>query len=428
MNIYAFVYSVCSLFQAYILYQYYHIFFYKCRISKPAECGLYLAFFGINTIVYAVINIPLAILITNIIGQYLLACIYEGKQKIRITLSLLYCLVAALIELIVVSMSTYTVISIDQANSYSLISGPVFTTVFMFLFVFILGQRNAVVSQIKLPLRHWLFLLIIPVATFYMVLMILNLDVLDTKSVAVCCFLALLINLAAFYLYDLIVAYASGKIEKQQMEQEKTYYSHQLEVMGSFLSTMRSFRHDLKNHVIAMEVFIAKKQYRELEAYFHETFSSRLLESEVIFSGNTTIDSILNYKFHEAKGRGIDFHTHVAIPEKLEMSNGDCVIILGNLLDNAMEAAEKVAGERVVDIDITWEKGGLYITIANPYVGELRFKNGLPATTKADAASHGVGLANAKEAVERNFGILRFDCENQICKVEAVLFPQKSGS
>lgn len=247
----------------------------------------------------------------------MLTYVYEGQQKNRIALSLLYCFVAALIELIVVFLSTYTAIPIDQSNSYSLIYGPIFTTVFMYLFVFILGHRESAGSQIKLPLVHWLFLLIIPVASFYMVLMILSLDVLDTRSVAVCCFLALLINLAAFYLYDMIVAYASGKIEKQQIEQENAYYSHQLEIMDSFLSTMRGFRHDLKNHVIAMDVFIAKKQYQELEVYFHETFSSRFLENEVIFSGNTTIDSILNYKFHEAKNRGIRFDIHLAIPEKV---------------------------------------------------------------------------------------------------------------
>ena len=247
---------------------------------------------------------------------------------------------------------------------------------------------------------------------------------LDTRSVAVCCFLALLINLAAFYLYDMIVAYASGKIEKQQIEQENAYYSHQLEIMDSFLSTMRGFRHDLKNHVIAMDVFIAKKQYQELEVYFHETFSSRFLENEVIFSGNTTIDSILNYKFHEAKNRGIRFDIHLAIPEKLEISNRDCVIILGNLLDNAIEAAEKVPEPRTVDLDITWEKGCLYITVVNPYIGEMHFKNGLPVTTKADTASHGIGLINVKEAVERNHGAIRFEDKDHICKTEVVLFPQ----
>ena len=424
MNIYAFVYSVCSLFQAYILYRYYHIFFHKSRVPIFVEYGSYLVFFSVNALIYILVSIPLVILITNIVGQYLLTYVYEGQQKNRIALSLLYCFVAALIELIVVFLSTYTAIPIDQSNSYSLIYGPIFTTVFMYLFVFILGHRESAGSQIKLPLVHWLFLLIIPVASFYMILMILSLDVLDTRSVAVCCFLALLINLAAFYLYDMIVAYASGKIEKQQIEQENAYYSHQLEIMDSFLSTMGGFRHDLKNHVIAMDVFIAKKQYQELEFYFHETFSSRFLENEVIFSGNTTIDSILNYKFHEAKNRGIRFDIHLAIPEKLEISNRDCVIILGNLLDNAIEAAEKVPEPRTVDLDITWEKGCLYITVVNPYIGEMHFKNGLPVTTKADTASHGIGLTNVKEAVERNHGAIRFEDKDHICKTEVVLFPQ----
>lgn len=426
MNIYVFVSLFCTLLQTYVLYRYYLIFFHKKRTPLLLECSSYLLFFVVNAVVYLKLNIPMVTLTANMIGRYLLTYNYEGRQKNRIILSLFYCLVAALIELIVVLLSTHGPIHIDQGNSYSLIYiyGPIFTTVFMYLFVFILGHRESAGSQIKLPLVHWLFLLIIPVASFYMILMILSLDVLDTRSVAVCCFLALLINLAAFYLYDMIVAYASGKIEKQQIEQENAYYSHQLEIMDSFLSTMRGFRHDLKNHVIAMDVFIAKKQYQELEVYFHETFSSRFLENEVIFSGNTTIDSILNYKFHEAKNRGIRFDIHLAIPEKLEISNRDCVIILGNLLDNAIEAAEKVPEPRTVDLDITWEKGCLYITVVNPYIGEMHFKNGLPVTTKADTASHGIGLTNVKEAVERNHGAIRFEDKDHICKTEVVLFPQ----
>lgn len=426
MSIYVFVSLFCTLLQTYVLYRYYLIFFHKKRTPLLLECSSYLLFFVVNAVVYLKLNIPMVTLTANMIGRYLLTYNYEGRQKNRIILSLFYCLVAALIELIVVLLSTHGPIHIDQGNSYSLIYiyGPIFTTVFMYLFVFILGHRESAGSQIKLPLVHWLFLLIIPVASFYMILMILSLDVLDTRSVAVCCFLALLINLAAFYLYDMIVAYASGKIEKQQIEQENAYYSHQLEIMDSFLSTMRGFRHDLKNHVIAMDVFIAKKQYQELEVYFHETFSSRFLENEVIFSGNTTIDSILNYKFHEAKNRGIRFDIHLAIPEKLEISNRDCVIILGNLLDNAIEAAEKVPEPRTVDLDITWEKGCLYITVVNPYIGEMHFKNGLPVTTKADTASHGIGLTNVKEAVERNHGAIRFEDKDHICKTEVVLFPQ----
>lgn len=166
MSIYVFVSLFCTLLQTYVLYRYYLIFFHKKRTPLLLECSSYLLFFVVNAVVYLKLNIPMVTLTANMIGRYLLTYNYEGQQKNRIALSLLYCFVAALIELIVVFLSTYTAIPIDQSNSYSLIYGPIFTTVFMYLFVFILGHRESAGSQIKLPLVHWLFLLIIPVASF----------------------------------------------------------------------------------------------------------------------------------------------------------------------------------------------------------------------------------------------------------------------
>ena len=136
MNIYVFVSLFCTLLQTYVLYRYYLIFFHKKRTPLLLECSSYLLFFVVNAVVYLKLNIPMVTLTANMIGRYLLTYNYEGQQKNRIALSLLYCFVAALIELIVVFLSTYTAIPIDQSNSYSLIYGPIFTTVFMYLFVF----------------------------------------------------------------------------------------------------------------------------------------------------------------------------------------------------------------------------------------------------------------------------------------------------
>ena len=120
MNIYVFVSLFCTLLQTYVLYRYYLIFFHKKRTPLLLECSSYLLFFVVNAVVYLKLNIPMVTLTANMIGRYLLTYNYEGRQKNRIILSLFYCLVAALIELIVVLLSTHGPIHIDQGNSYSL--------------------------------------------------------------------------------------------------------------------------------------------------------------------------------------------------------------------------------------------------------------------------------------------------------------------
>lgn len=430
MNIYIAVSLICSFLATIILCRYYRLFFGSSRISAAAEMICYFVLFLINTVVYLKINIPLIILSVNIVTRFLITYLYDGKLRHRILLSLFFCIIAALIEAAVVFLFTYTPIRIDAANQYSLIHifGPVFSTVFLALFVLILSRIKRQNTRIKLPFFHWILLLVIPLVSFYLILIIMSFEEANPRIVAVCCGLALILNFVAFYFYEIVVAFAVNKMEKQREEEKNRYYLRQLETMETFSESMRSFRHDLKNHTIAMKALLEKGQYDELKFYFEGTFVERALSDDSIHCGNTVIDSILNYKRQEAAKKEIALKADVSVPVRLEIPSSDLAVILGNLLDNAVEAAAPLTGERFVDVILSYKKGCLYLSVRNPYAGSILKSGDRILTTKKDREFHGCGLNNVKNIVDKNCGTMQIRTGNQLFVVDLMLFDSKAFS
>ena len=414
--------TVYSFFNVYILHRFNRSFFGTCITPRYIELGSYFFIFLSNTIISLWINIPIVILLCNVIGYYLLTYNYQCDQKHRVFLPLIYICITTLAELIIFFLSTYTPIQISEINSYNFAFGPVFSAILSYAIVKILIALKSSSAQIKLPLAHWLLLLVIPLVSFYLILLIMSFEDADPKTVALCCILALIINFVAFYFYEVVTAYAISKMEKQREEEKNRYYLRQLETMEAFSESMRSFRHDLKNHTIAMQAYLKNKQYDALEAYLSNTFIEKALSEESIHCGNTVIDSILNFKIHEAGNKGITLEAKVSIPPQLHISDSDLTVILGNLLDNAIEAVEPLTEERVIQLTISYQKGNLILSVKNPYKGELLKKGDRWITSKKDKDLHGYGLSNVKHIVDKNGGTMRIQTEQQIFSVTMMLY------
>jgi sensor histidine kinase regulating citrate/malate metabolism len=104
------------------------------------------------------------------------------------------------------------------------------------------------------------------------------------------------------------------------------------------------------------------------------------------------------------------------VPANLSFRSDHLVIILGNLLENALEACYKVEpGKRYIKVDITYEKGVLHICIKNSCISEKRRgRDGAFFTTKEDKENHGIGLSSVKKAVKYYDGevMIKDDIEN----------------
>ena len=96
------------------------------------------------------------------------------------------------------------------------------------------------------------------------------------------------------------------------------------------------------------------------------------------------------------------------------MDEIDLYTLLGNALDNAIEANEKIAdvAKRWISIQIQNKKGIILVEIVNPFVGSIKLKNGLPITSKGDKLSHGYGTQSIRSIVEKYNGQMTIKTEN----------------
>ena len=151
-----------------------------------------------------------------------------------------------------------------------------------------------------------------------------------------------------------------------------------------------------------------------------------LSEGEHISSGNAEIDSLVNLMLERAKRELGTVRCHVCVPQELDVSAFDWNIILGNLMDNAIEAAGK-SEDKLLQIRIQYQKGMLLIDIRNSYSGRLVKSEDKYLSTKdydrADASQvHGLGIKNVRRIVEKYDGNMEISDEDGMFAVRILMY------
>ena len=116
-------------------------------------------------------------------------------------------------------------------------------------------------------------------------------------------------------------------------------YHNEIEVMKNQELSIRRMKHDMKNHCIVIAELAKQKDYGKIQNYLQEMLQEMETKQVWLQTGNIVIDGVVNYKFAQAETQGILCQAEAKIPRDLPLDEFACASILGNLLDNAMEAA-----------------------------------------------------------------------------------------
>lgn len=243
----------------------------------------------------------------------------------------------------------------------------------------------------------------------------------EGKAAMLICIAMLAINLGIFYLYHMMAENYRNLRENDIYRQQTYAYRNQLDVIMESQGRIRALKHDMKNHILALQALLQKGDIEEADRYLSSMQDFMTNPSEYITTGNESVDSLLNYKLLRAKEILQTVEARVSIPEKLELHSFDLNVVLGNLLDNAMEAACRTE-EKLLRAEISLEKGILYINIRNSCQGVADGKVQCLETTKEDAPNHGIGLGNVRRIVEKYHGEMDLVCENGCMEADIILY------
>ena len=366
----------------------------------------------LTTTVYSLFGVSATYEICNCAGIIGLTCFYQELWKKRLWVSLV-------------------LFSLDMANS--LIVLFVFGDTAKFqqpaIQALLLLICTTVISHISYPPeakemafdgKQTLLLLVSP-AMSVIVLSVLMLEEppkMFALSISGC---MLIINISVFYLYHILIENYIHLRDNDIYKQQTYAYRNQLEVIMESQNRVRALRHDMKNHILALQVLVQRKEAEETNRYLDSMKDFMTNPEEYVKTGNDTVDSLLNYKIQKANEVLNVVETKISIPEQLRLRSFDLNVLLGNLLDNAIDASMQTEDKKL-KITIKLDKGILFLHIYNSCRGIGDGRSGFTETTKEDKLNHGIGLKNVRRIVEKYHGDIEFLYENDSVETDVMMY------
>ncbi len=404
-----------NLFRAFVTKRFMEIFFQQERMGKKQKHLIYLLFFAITSSVHLIFKVPFFNIISNIVALYLVTQVYEGEQKKKLLVSLLIYGINMFCDVI----SAYTLSDYSMGEMYNEIA-PLFTVFLISICEYII-ERHIVKKHVETTPRHWNILIFIPIISAVM-LGVMMLKANNHRIMMVCMGIGLLIiNVLVFYLYNVITD-AYGKLEEKVLyERQMASYAKQMDIWKQSEEKVNALRHDMKHHLFEIDCMAKSGDTARISGYLREMRGFMENKEEYVSSGNRGVDSILNYMLGKAEKESLVVIKKISIPKEIHISEFDLNVILGNLLENAIAAA-KGSEKKYLEIQVSYEKGMLFIQIKNSYSGKLIKTNGIYQTTKTDHLSHGIGIKNVRKVVAKNKGVMEISDENGMFLVKIILF------
>lgn len=206
------------------------------------------------------------------------------------------------------------------------------------------------------------------------------------------------------------------QLKLQQIELELKLNEDMIEVTDK----LRKLRHDMNNHIGLIKALAKTHKYDDLEEYIDQIYEDVEIANELVITGNKTLSVLINAKKSLAKSKNINFTSMIAAQE-INMQNKDICALLGNILDNAIDAAEKSGSKRYIQLMIQRTEEGCIISCENsigikPIVKKEKF-----ITMKDNSLLHGIGIENIKGIVAKYKGEINFDYDDEMFNVKVIV-------
>jgi sensor histidine kinase regulating citrate/malate metabolism len=223
-------------------------------------------------------------------------------------------------------------------------------------------------------------------------------------------------------LYD-DFAISSSRLElaNNQLAVQKEYY----EALRGQMNEIREIKHDIRHFVGAMRQLAGAGKFDELRVFLDEYSEKTETDQLPVFCENVIANSIIGYYYMRAKEFGISFESRCNIRKQVVMSDSDLCIVLGNALENALEACKHMDSSeiRFVSIEAGKIKGQGLFKVINSYNGRLEIRDGHCISSKG-GKFNGLGIRNIKKVMESYRGFVKIEHDEKKFTLMAA-FPEK---
>lgn len=396
----------------------------KKTLKSYIEWSIYYIFLLISNIG---INLPPHLLLSgNVLLIFIISSSSHKKSIMqRCIFSLLICTAWMLVEVIV--MMILNTVGFDAGILKD--AGSFISKMCMLLLSVIISHCIKDNHYSEIPLKYFLIILLIPVGSIYIMHHIFLIAAVHSEYAmfsATASFLLLVVNYMIFEVYDWISRDAELREQNRLYAQQLELCTQQAEERENLYLEIRRIRHDLKKHLSVLLEMVRIGQTNETEKYITLLIDDGVGDrpEEVSRSGNIIVDSLINNTYTLAQKYNIDFNINVLVPAILPFESGHLAIILGNLMENALEACQEIKeGKKFINLDISYVKEVFQLSIKNNYQKKRKKNNiGNYITTKNDTIYHGLGLSSINHAVANYQGQVEIIDRNNEFQVIVIMY------
>ncbi len=428
-----FLYNASSIFDGILLYLYYQTLLAKRRSDIPTPlfaAGFVLAelisafaaslsvgdtslgaiYFrvGLNTIIYFVLS-------------FMYAVPFAHRTLVVICYAILGIICEAISYYIIYASTS---INLDTPAKASFVIISLICNLLQFFLIMLLHVFWRRKSGVR-SFTYSMLLLLIPALSLFLTLSPSGfaLRLTDPDLYMTLVLFLLIINIANYVLLENVLKAEALEQKAQNLEKQVTYQRQKYMQLGEAYRNIRSFMHDAKKHLFYIEQCVNEKNYERIIPYSKETIAD--LESRycTVNTGNLVIDAFVSNFILQTARHGIELTTSLKLDcNEIPIDDYHLTIILGNLLDNALNAClQQSFGKINVMIQTIENTFTIYIT--NTYIPPDKKQ---PDNIEEIDFIHGYGLKNVRDSVKECGGIMLMNYENSLYSV-TIIFPLKNS-
>lgn len=286
--------------------------------------------------------------------------------------------------------------------------------------IYVIKRRKNDQEEVVLDLKHYIILYLVTISSLILVGSIQtfseleeyeDLQIYGVFAVMACCTLVVVTLMQIVVLSQNAHIKKSNDMYKEHMALQKQHYEHML----LQYEELRKFRHDVKNHMLALNSMCTSEDNSQIKKYLSQLTNEVSSKKPVEYTGNRELDAVIAPFVLEAESKNIKVQFKGRVSDNVAIDMFDMCTIISNLLNNAIEACEKIQEDkRIIGFEIAGYNSQIFISVSNSYDMESIINQKQKfITTKEDKLNHGIGLENVRRTVKKYDGDMRISQENE---------------
>ena len=422
-------YLIYNFLLIFIVYKANNTIFNKDTIyNKSIEVISYILYYTFISIIYLLNGIPIVMMIFNILFLFLIQFNYKTNIKDKILITTYTYLTMIILDLFTVVLLNKLEIDIFsklfKIKETTFISIPLYLIFFSIIIKSLRFFKN-IKYKAKIPLKFYLPLLIVPFISIILLVLLVDILKKHQKEYFVVILILLSLNICIFLYYNYIIEMLIKKEEQEIIEQKYLTYIGEFEIIKDKFESLNTLKHDIKKHFLYINKLILDENYNQVLEYINELNNNDIAREteKIVDTGNTYIDMILNLKLNEAVKNNIKVENNVTLPCNINIYLTDMVCLLGNLLDNAIEANLKLPKDkRYIYLKMRYHSNSIFINVVNSYDKILLDKKGIIISFKENRMEkYGLGIKIIKKIIKKYNGYLELNYDNNIFNISVTL-------